>query len=1283
MIARRRHSGAKSAWLLMATLALVLNVSTTGSSAGSPESTPLPIVAIHASELTQALESMPAVAPTPTGDGNSGKQWWYTSWHYGTIYESVEEALRSDGTPFVEVSDAQIAAGELRHPDGSPKYPILISLASEAIADNEIQPLREYVNSGGFMFVGSSSFTRNPGGTTRGDFAIADVMGLHMTNGTLQNWAMNGSFTKLDGNRLVSHIPSGTVAWRMPATSEQVPWGAAGCCPHINHVVWQVRAAAGTEVVATGAGGPLIATKAYAAGRVIYDGALQPLIGHGVYDPGMYAYLIFRNAIEWSFETANLPVVKKSPWGYDYDAAFVARHDYESDPSLMSKVESSARAEKQLGIRGDYFFSTGAIRIGSGDARYSDAQKREVLESLRRAVAEDGATIGSHNGGLKIPVGSFTYNDYNYWHWGPDEVLDATSLPPGYADGRAYAKESVKQSFEDIEGWLGGLDNGRAGCGAAGNCARIWVAPFSSSTREASYQILDELGVSTTGEQKISPFPHYTLSTQVVGRRYPQVTLPTSDWFVGGDIAESMETGHNENTIRAAIDFYYGLGALINIYSHGSSADGLPHTYISYAATKPRLWKTNAVAIYDWWQHRAPVTVVPGFGASGVTSTASATISGATDPDTAIEVVVPGTASGLTPSDLKVRLDGQLAPASSIRTTNNGAIKIKVGTSVRRVDISYTTPAKLKQWSQTDWSGGHGQGKWADAIKYDSATGVDAQTAGQLVLSTVSGGDSLFADDFTRQAAPAPRKKPFTADEGGAWTLPAGTVAAPNRASFDTSGGVLATATTSPDSYGYAYANRANLTDGSVEADIKVGNGMFGGGIAGRVNPATGARYAAWLYGNGDLKLIRFSDWGTWNTPGYRTASVGAPGSATHHLKLSFAGTLLKVFYDGAERISFDVASDTDADYASGQAGLDFFATPGTSGPLYSGYVVKDAASNVVFSDDFGAAADGSDQLAPWKNVYGSWTIGGGLISTTSRQNEYAFAYRDAAWSDYTFEGRFQLKADAFAAGIGGRVNPANGAHYGAWVHSDGSSRGLNVLKLVKFSSWTTWSGTPIAQANLPHVGTGWHTLKLAFDGNRIRASYDGSQLIDFTDNNADGTPAYTRGGISLDTWSATQPVIWDDVVVRTPSAYASQGQLVSSAFDGGIDVDWRSIAWDASMGPATRVCVRTRTADTPARLDSTAWSDCATQNGVVANADKRWIQYRVDLSSSSTSSTPVFHELRVAYIGKQRRLRRRTLSRGPGQATEPGNSSRHGTIGLFGQTVTRRVKSRRYVRRS
>src|SRR6185369_16960283 len=49
-----------------------------------------PLVAIHVSELTAALQSVPAVSPTPTGTGNSGYEWWYTAWKYPVAYESLK-----------------------------------------------------------------------------------------------------------------------------------------------------------------------------------------------------------------------------------------------------------------------------------------------------------------------------------------------------------------------------------------------------------------------------------------------------------------------------------------------------------------------------------------------------------------------------------------------------------------------------------------------------------------------------------------------------------------------------------------------------------------------------------------------------------------------------------------------------------------------------------------------------------------------------------------------------------------------------------------------------------------------------------------------------------------------------------------------------------------------------------------------------------------------------------------------------------------------------------------
>jgi len=639
---------------------------------------PQPVVAIQVSELTQALESMPAAGTDtpqpPAFPGTSGFQWFNSAWHYFVIYESLIEALRSDGTPYVTVSDAQIRSGELIQADGLPKYPILFSLAAEAVSDDEISPLRDYVSAGGFLFAGSSAFTRRPDGSSRGDFALADEMGLHMVHPDLQNWVLNTQFSKVGNHRLVAHIPAGKLSWYMPKTATEVPWGTSyyGHPLHEEHYDFQVQAV-GAEVIANGSHSLLLATKTYGSGTFIYHADFQPLIGFGGSDSGMYAYGIYRNAIEWAFEAANLPIVRLSPWQYQYNAAFILRHDLENTAGQI--IENSAKAEAAAGARGDYYFCTGVLR---------DQLKNDpiIVASLRRAVSLYGATIGPHNGGLKNPNNvSLTYAALDYWHWGPDEAINGT--PAGFN----YALKSVSISFQDIERWLAGLDNGRPGCGAAGNCPRIWVSPYFNSASEQSNQILQQLNALTMGEQKLSPFPHFTLSTQSEGLVFPQVSLPVSDWYINGKIAQSIESGHSVLSVRALVDAYYRMGALVNLYGHASSASGLTNEYMRYSLAKPRMWAANSVMIADWWQARSGVSVLPTFAKNGDLAIASAAISGASDPDTAIELKMPGWNID-TAASLQVFLDGSPADTADFRITVTG-LKIKVGSTVHEVEVRY------------------------------------------------------------------------------------------------------------------------------------------------------------------------------------------------------------------------------------------------------------------------------------------------------------------------------------------------------------------------------------------------------------------------------------------------------------------------------------------------------------------------------------------------------------------------------------------------------------------
>ncbi|HSU53473.1 MAG TPA: hypothetical protein VLT36_05405, partial [Candidatus Dormibacteraeota bacterium] len=599
-----------------------------------------PVVAIHDSELTRALESMPASGATPGGAGTTGFQWWPTDWHYFVMPESLKEALRSDGTPFTTVSDSNISSGLLLS-SGLPRFPIVLSLASEALSDDEIAPLTNYVAAGGFLFIGSSAFTRNTNGISRGDFAFANALGLHMAAPGLTNWAQNNTFTKQIDHRLTSHFPAGALTNRLPSSADETPWGISPAHPFFAaHDVWRVSVGNAT-VLATGDNSPYLTIKQFGKGYFIYCSAFQPLIGNGGFAPGMYAYVVFRRAIEWAFESAGQPVPRLSPWPFPYDAAFMIRHDLENFTNEIAAIEASAQVEFTNGAKGDYYFCTGTLRDDASPTYNTNT----IVASIRRAVTNYGATIGSHNGGLKNPNNSaLVRGQYDYWHWGPDEALDVT--PAGYASGKGYAMASLSNSFNDIEGWLKNIPTTRA-----------WVACYFNAARDDSYDLQAQLGVKIAGDQKLGPFPHWTFSTRTPGLRYSFITEPVSDWYVSGLVAQSLEPWHppgvhTSQTVHDAVDFYYKLGALINIYSHTLStglgdAGQLTPDYLTYSLNTnihPRVWSANAVGVYQWWQQRSNAQISVSFATNTSQSIATFTIAGATDPNTTVELFLPGTA---------------------------------------------------------------------------------------------------------------------------------------------------------------------------------------------------------------------------------------------------------------------------------------------------------------------------------------------------------------------------------------------------------------------------------------------------------------------------------------------------------------------------------------------------------------------------------------------------------------------------------------------------------------
>ena len=206
-----------------------------------------------------------------------------------------------------------------------------------------------------------------------------------------------------------------------------------------------------------------------------------------------------------------------------------------------------------------------------------------------------------------------------------------------------------------------------------------------------------------------------------------------------------------------------------------------------------------------------------------------------------------------------------------------------------------------------------------------------------------------------------------------------------------------------------------------------------------------------------------------------------------------------------------------------------------TKGSVFSRLAYEGITS---FWDDFTRAND-PGTLAPWIGQAGTWTVTGGVLQAgTNTPYGYGSTYITNSWGDYSVQAQLQFPAGAYGGGIGGRLNPATGAHYAAWVYPENSPGGSSVIKLIKFQTWTNWgytnsAYTPMAQATLPAVGTGWHTVTMVFLGTQIKVYYDASQVLSVTDVEAQ---PYLSGAVSLDLWTdAYSYTAWMDNVVVIP----------------------------------------------------------------------------------------------------------------------------------------------------
>jgi hypothetical protein len=276
-------------------------------------------------------------------------------------------------------------------------------------------------------------------------------------------------------------------------------------------------------------------------------------------------------------------------------------------------------------------------------------------------------------------------------------------------------------------------------------------------------------------------------------------------------------------------------------------------------------------------------------------------------------------------------------------------------------------------------------------------------------------------------------------------------------------------------------------------------------------------------------------------------------------------------------------------------SGVDSFTYRASNGSQTSGVAnvnLMILAPGEMFYDNCARPAGDSSPF-PWtqvtinnQSVQGTWNITNNLLAGSSPFYSYGYAYYDNPnWTDYSVQAQVQFSSlDAASAGICGRLNPTNGAHYAAWIYPEESNEqnitpghGTAVLQLIKYKTWTNYTliGSTVT---LPGIGTAWHTLKMAFQGNTISAYFDGALITSATDTgNIDKKAAYTHGGIAVNmytkapipyTFSVDNIIVSTNVAVANADFYPATNNTLLSAPAPGI------LANDSGNGTLTALLV-------------------------------------------------------------------------------------------------------------
>jgi len=241
--------------------------------------------------------------------------------------------------------------------------------------------------------------------------------------------------------------------------------------------------------------------------------------------------------------------------------------------------------------------------------------------------------------------------------------------------------------------------------------------------------------------------------------------------------------------------------------------------------------------------------------------------------------------------------------AIQVSNAGTGSLAWTVSDTTSWLGLSPTSGSAPSTFAVSPNSTILGTGAYNDTITISSP---DVANGPAHIPVSLQVGNLLFNDNFSSGA--------------GNWTIgPLG-----NTGGWSASNGIYSYNGSGQTS---SYAGSSSWTDYTVSVDFKLNSlNNWPGGLRGRVNTATGSGYGVWIYPNqGILILYRIGQWdinASLATLG-QSGTVNMDGTNFHHLRLSFQGSTIQVYYDHILQITA-----TDSTYTQGAVALDVSNQP-------------------------------------------------------------------------------------------------------------------------------------------------------------------------------------------------------------------------------------------------------------------------------------------------------------------------------------------------------------------